>query len=171
MNADLHSDPVYREETILRYLRRALPEAAAVAWEDHYLLCDACFEEIGATQLLLDGLNLAPVAFGSVGDVAVMRFPRPTQLLGTSLELQALANAVRTRNESRVLIDLSSVSRIDSAGIGVLMNCYCHALRNSGALKLLHPTAPVREVLKITNLDSVLETFEDETAAIRSFSL
>jgi anti-sigma B factor antagonist len=169
VKVDLHADPIRREEIIRRYLQRTLPESAAGEFEDHYLVCDECFEETGATRLLLEALNLPALAASQVGDVAVLRFPVRTQLLRSSLALEALLDAVRIQNESRVLIDLSTVSRIDSAGIGVLMNCYCHVLRNSGTMKLLHPTAPVQDVLKITNLNSVLETFDDEAAAIRSF--
>ncbi|HTP85766.1 MAG TPA: STAS domain-containing protein [Bryobacteraceae bacterium] len=170
MIADLHVDPVYREEIILRYLRRTLGEPLAGEFEDHYLNCEQCFEEMGASQLLVESLRLPPIASTRVGDIAVLRFPQPTQLLGASLELTALIDAVRIQNENRVLIDLSTVSRIDSAGLGVLMNCYCHTLKSSGSLKLLNPTAPVKAVLKIAHIDSVLETFEDETAAIESFS-
>lgn len=169
MSVDFHADPIYREEIILRYLRRTLPEQLASEFENHYLACDECFEEIGATRLLMEDLSRPAVASERVGDVALFRFPQRAQLLRSSLELEALLDAVHIQNESRVLIDLSAVSRIDSAGIGILMNCYCHAMRNAGAMKLLRPTAPVKEVLKITNLDSVLETFEDEAAAIRSF--
>ncbi len=170
MSLDLHADPVYREELILRYLRRKLGEPLAGELEDHYLACNECFEEIRATELLTVGLDLPPLACNRVGDIAVLRFPQPTQLLGASLELRALATAVRTQNESRVLIDMSTVSRIDSAGLGVLMNCYCHALNNAGALKLLNPTAPVKEALRVTRIDSIVQTFEDETAAIKSFA-
>jgi len=49
------------------------------------------------------------------------------------------------------------------------MNCYCHAVKNAGALKLLNPDAPVKKVLSLTKIDSVLQSFEDETAAIASF--
>ena len=70
-----------------------------------------------------------------------------------------------------MLIDLSRVSRIDSTGLGVLMNCYCHAVKNAGALKLLNADAPVRRVLSVTKIDSVLQMFEDEAAAIASFEL
>jgi anti-sigma B factor antagonist len=170
MSIDLHRDAVYREEMLIRYLRCELREALEGEIESHYLDCEECFHEIGATRLLMEALKLPPIASRHVGGVAVVRFPLPTQLLRSSLELQALVDAVHIQNESRVLIDLSTVSRIDSTGIGVLINCYCHALRNSGAVKLLQPTAPVRQVLTIASLDSVLETFEDETAAIQSFN-
>jgi hypothetical protein len=51
------------------------------------------------------------------------------------------------------------------------MNCYCHAVKNAGALKLLNPDAPVRRVLSVTKIDSVLQMFEDEAVAIESFGV
>jgi anti-sigma B factor antagonist len=170
MSLDLHRDPIDREEIFARYLRRTLGEQLTAELEGHYLACDDCFEELQATRMLIEGLTLPAVAARQVGDIAVLRFHAPTELLGASRELQALIDAVHTRDESRVLIDLSTVSRIDSAGLGALMNCYCHALKNSGALKLLGPTAPVKAALKITRIDSVLETFDDESSAIDSFA-
>ena len=92
-----------------------------------------------------------------------------SQLLAASLELTELSKAIRVENDTKVLIDLSKVSRIDSTGLGVLMNCYCHAVKNSGALKLLHPDLSVKKVLNVTRIDSLLQSFEDEGAAIRSF--
>ncbi|HKE24804.1 MAG TPA: STAS domain-containing protein [Bryobacteraceae bacterium] len=169
MSIDLHRDAVYREELLARYLRRQLGETLAGEIERHYLACEECFVEIEATRMLMEALKLPPIASSHVGDVAVLRFPQPTELLRSSLELKAMVDAVHIQNESRVLIDMSTVSRIDSTGLGVLVNCYCHALRNSGAVKLLQPTASVKQVLKITSLDSVLETFDDEGAAIQSF--
>jgi anti-sigma B factor antagonist len=169
MSAYLHDDPVSREEVILRYLRRTLREPLLSELEDHYLVCDECFEEMGATRLLVESLDLPPLDCNRVGDVAVLRFPQPTELLGASLEMKALTDAVRTQSERRVLIDLSTVSRIDSAGLGILMNCYCHAMKNAGALKLLNPTGAVKEVLRMTRIDSIVQTFDDENTALRSF--
>ena len=77
---------------------------------------------------------------------------------------------VITSGTSDILLNLAGVTYIDSAGLGVLMNCYCHTLKNEGALKLLNPSARVKEVLRITRIDSVLPSFEEESAAIESFS-
>lgn len=166
---DFHRDPVVREELILRYLERRLATEEATEWEEHYLGCAECFEEMRATELLIRAIGMPVVGSRRVEDVTVLRFAQGTQLLAASLELSELERVVRTPNESRVLIDLSKVSRIDSSGLGVLMSCYCHAIKNSGALKLLNPEPRVRQVLNIARIDSVLETFEDEAAAIDSF--
>jgi anti-sigma B factor antagonist len=169
MSVDFHEDPVRRELIIARYLGRRLNAEQAGEWESHYLGCQDCFEEIRASELLIRGLGEPVVERKRVQDVTVLQFARGTQLLAASLELTELSNAIRLESDRKVLIDLSQVSRIDSTGLGVLMQCYCHAVKNAGALKLLRPDAPVRRVLNVTKIDSVLQTFEDEAAAIESF--
>jgi anti-anti-sigma factor len=170
MSVDFHGDPVLREQLIARYLKHRLTAELAEEWESHYLGCEDCFEEIRATELLIRGLGEPVVERTRVNDVTVLKFARGTQLLAASLELTELSQAIRLESDTKVLIDLSKVSRIDSTGLGVLMNCYCHAVKNAGVLKLLNPEVPVRHVLSLTKIDSVLQTFEDETAAIASFA-
>ncbi len=174
MSMDFHSDLVRREQLITRYLQHHLNPELADEWEGHYLACDECFEEMRATELLIRGLGepiveRKHIIVEHIKDVTILKFARGTQLLAASLELTELSKAVRLESDTKVLIDLSRVSRIDSTGLGVLMNCYCHAVKNAGVLKLLNPDAPVRRVLSMTKIDSVLQTFEDEAAAIESF--
>lgn len=171
MEKRFHDDPVFREEAILQYLERRMPEDLVEDWESHYLGCVACFEEMRATELLIQALGSPVVRRKRIEDVTVLHFAQGTQLLAASLELDQLAQAVRIPNESKVLIDLSKVSRIDSSGLGVLMSCYCHAINNAGALKLLNLEPRVRQVLEVARVDSVLETFDDEASAIQSFRL
>ncbi|MBZ5607701.1 MAG: STAS domain-containing protein [Acidobacteriia bacterium] len=166
---DWHSDPVLREDLIRDYVHRRLPDYLVEQFEAHYLDCDDCFEELRATELLMLGLGEPILERTLVNDVTVLRFVESAQLLASSLELTELANAIRLQNDTKVLIDLSKVSRIDSTGLGVLMNCYCHAVKNSGVLKLLNPDAPVKKVLSLTKVDGILQSFEDEAAAIASF--
>ncbi len=170
MSADFHGDAILREQLIARYLGHRLTAELAEEWESHYLGCNDCFEELRATELLIRGLGEPVVERTRVNDVTVLKFARGTQLLAASLELTELSKAIRLESDTKVLIDLSKVSRIDSTGLGVLMNCYCHAVKNAGVLKLLNPDVPVRHVLSLTKIDSVLQTFEDETAAIASFA-
>lgn len=171
MSTDFHRDLVLREQLILRYLRHGLSAEQADQWESHYLACGECFEEIRATELLIQGLGEPIVERKRINDVTVLKFSAGSQLLAASLELAELSKAIRLESDTKVLIDLSRVSRIDSTGLGMLMNCYCHAMKNAGTLKLLNPESPVRRVLSVTKIDSVLQTFEDETAAIASFGL
>jgi anti-anti-sigma factor len=169
MSADFHQDLVLREDLFRRYLERRLSADLRDQFESHYLGCDECYEELRATELLMRGLDDRILVRRRVRDVTILRFVENTELLAYSLELNELASAVRLQSDTKVLIDLSMVSRIDSTGLGVLMNCYCHAVKNAGALKLLHPDAPVKHVLSLTKVDSILQSFDDEAAAIASF--
>lgn len=165
----IHVDDVEREQLIVRYLTRKLDQPAADAFEAHYLECRDCYEQLRATELLIYALGQIVVERAPTAEVAIVRFAHRTELTRTSLDLRALLETVRLQNESRVLIDLANVSRIDSAGLGMLMNCYCHAVKNRGVLKLLNPNAQIKKVLNITNIDSVLPAHEDEKSAVESF--
>jgi anti-sigma B factor antagonist len=169
MSVDWHRDPILREGMIREYLGRRLSVDLTEDFEAHYLGCDECFEEVQATRLLIRALGEPIIARQRIDGVTVIRFQPNARLQAASLELCELANAIRLENDTKVLIDLSRVSRIDSTGLGVLMNCYAHAVKNSGVLKLLHPDAPVKRILSMTKIDHVLETFADEASAIQSF--
>ena len=169
MQTTFHADPIDREQLIVQYLARKLDPVQTVAFEAHYLMCDDCFEEIRASELLIGALGQSGLRRAQDRDVTVLRFSGPAELTCTSLDLKALMDAVEAPGETKVLIDLSTVSRIDSSGLGMLMRCYTHAVRNSGALKLLNPTRQVMRVLSMTHIDSVVPTFEDEQAALKSF--
>jgi anti-sigma B factor antagonist len=177
MEKTLHTDPVARERTFVRYLARTLSTTAAEDLENHYIGCDECFEELRATKLLIRELGGMPVESAVertlesalAGDVTVIRFTGSAQLTFSSSDLSALVRMVDTRGDTKVLIDLQKVSRIDSTGLGMLMQCYTHAVRNAGVLKLLQPTPQVKRVLSLTKIDSIVPTFDDETAALLSF--
>ncbi len=67
-------------------------------------------------------------------------------------ETAILCAAVRQKGRD-VTLDLTGVDTIDAAGIGALIS-----LQASGVyLKLLNPTAPVRDALRVTQVDSIFE--------------
>jgi len=55
-----------------------------------------------------------------------------------------------------VVLDLTHVDAIDAAGIGALVSLQAAGIY----LKLMNPTRQVREILKITNLDTIFEICE-----------
>lgn len=166
----VHDDPLTREELIRKYLLKRLGPAEAEAFESHYLVCEECFEELRASELLMSGLTQTALDRRQIQpDVVLLRFSTPVQLTRQSREATALLAGVLEQKDTKVLIDLSRVSRIDSAGLGVLMNCYSHAIRNHGMLKLLNPSPQVRDLLRMTQIDSVVETYDDVGQAVESF--
>ena len=80
-----------------------------------------------------------------------------------------LVHELIARNQKKILLNLAEVNFIDSAGIGTLTKCFIVAKRSGGAIKLLHLTTKIRDLLQITNLYTVFEVFSDEQAAISSF--
>ena len=167
---DYHDDQLVREELIRKYLLRHLDSRAAEVFESHYLVCDDCFEELRASELLLSGLSDSRLDQRRLNDVLVLKFAQPVQLTRQSREAMELLRGVLEQKDTKVLVDLSRVSRIDSAGLGLLMSCYSHAIQNRGMLKLLNPSAEVERLLRLTHIDAVLETYYDEKQALESFS-
>ena len=73
-------------------------------------------------------------------------------------ETTILCAAVQ-QNGRDVILDLSKVDAIDAGGLGALVS-----LRAAGIyLKLMDPTAQVREILRVTKLDSIFEICESES--------
>jgi anti-sigma B factor antagonist len=167
---DLHADPINREQVFRRYLRRGLDLASTEELEAHYLSCDDCFEQLRTTELLIYGLDQISVEHDRSKNVAIVRFLRPSELTSTSLDTAALVQTIVPQKDTRVLIDLTNVSRIDSTGLGKLMACYCHTVKNRGLLKLLNPNAHVKRVITLAKVDNVLQMIDNEQQALESFN-
>ena len=81
----------------------------------------------------------------------------------------AIRNVILT-GATNILIDLGGVHYIDSAGLGELIGAYATGTSRGVHIKLLHLQKKVRGLMQITHLITVFEVFEDEEAAIRSFT-
>ncbi|MFN0109542.1 MAG: STAS domain-containing protein [Blastocatellia bacterium] len=68
-----------------------------------------------------------------------------------------------------VLLNLANVPTIDSSGIGAMIKSFTSVKEANGKLKVMKPSRMAHQLLSITGLLSVLETFEDEKAAVSSF--
>jgi anti-sigma B factor antagonist len=71
----------------------------------------------------------------------------------------------------RILLDMADVTYIDSSGLGELVAAYTTVTNAGGEMKLLNLAKRVHDLLMITKLYTVFETFEDEASAIGSFSV
>jgi len=84
----------------------------------------------------------------------------------------SLRNAIRRliqEGKKKILLNLAGVSYIDSSGIGELVSSYTTIGREKGQLKLLNLTQKIKELLVITKLLTVFDTYDDESAALNSF--
>ena len=69
----------------------------------------------------------------------------------------------------KMLINLGQVTTIDSSGVGELVSAFTTATNRGGKLKLVNLPPKVNDILQITQLITVFETFDDEEEAVRSF--
>jgi anti-sigma B factor antagonist len=162
-------EPIEREEVIAKYLSRSLDSEAVEEFEGHYLGCDECFDELRVSERLAADLRASNMTWKQSGGVSVLQFRANAELTHSAQELEELRREVLEQSDSRVIIDLSRVTRIDSAGLGQLMSCYSHLVRNRGALKVLNPTPEIRKLLDMTGISTLIPSFEDEHEAVRSF--
>jgi anti-sigma B factor antagonist len=72
--------------------------------------------------------------------------------------------------KKKLLLNLAEVSYIDSSGIGEMVSGFTTVTNAGGQVKLLNLTKRVKDLLQITKLYTVFEVFDDEAAAVRSFT-
>jgi anti-anti-sigma factor len=162
-------EPIEREQVIAKYLSRSLDAEGVEEFEGHYLGCDECFDELQVSERLAADLRASNLSWNQTEGVSVLRFKANAELTHSAQELDELRREVLEQRDSRVIIDLSHVTRIDSAGLGQLMSCYSHLIKNRGALKVLNPAPEIRKLLDMTGLSTVIPTFQDEREALNSF--
>jgi len=70
----------------------------------------------------------------------------------------------------KLLLNLGDVAYVDSAGLGEIVQAYATVNKNGGTLKLLNVTKRIKDLLSITKLLTVFDTFDNENEAVRSFN-
>jgi anti-anti-sigma factor len=65
---------------------------------------------------------------------------------------------------------MRGVTRLDSAGIGMIVSTFLTTFRHGGRLKLLHLTDRSGHLMYVTKLFTVFEIFDSEEAALQSFA-
>lgn len=73
--------------------------------------------------------------------------------------------------KTKVLINLTKVPYVDSGGLGELVHCSVSAKKKTGAVKLMGLASRITDLLAITRLVTVFDTFDAETAALDSFGV
>jgi anti-sigma B factor antagonist len=73
------------------------------------------------------------------------------------------------QGKKNILFNLAQVSYVDSAGLGAIVSAYTTVTREGGSLKLANVTKKLQDLLSITKLLTVFETFDSEDEALRSY--
>ena len=104
-----------------------------------------------------------------VEDVTILDFKGRERIRGVSLALHKSIGSLAEEGNTQVLLDLAGVQRIDSSGLGELIAGHVTLGQKGGALKLMHMTESVRELMTITKLLTVFDIYDDEPKAVASF--
>jgi anti-sigma B factor antagonist len=106
----------------------------------------------------------------TVSDVTVLDL-KGKMTLGEGDELlKDKINSLLSDGKKRLVLNLEGVPYIDSAGLGEIVRTFTTVSRQGGKLKLLNLTKRIEDLLSITKLLTVFETFDSEADAIKSFS-
>jgi anti-sigma B factor antagonist len=73
------------------------------------------------------------------------------------------------QGQKQIVVNLAGVSYMDSAGLGELVRSHATATQQGALLKLTNVTKRLQDLLVITKLSTVFDSYDDEAAAIASF--
>jgi anti-sigma B factor antagonist len=105
-----------------------------------------------------------------VNDVTILDLKGKITLGEGDEALKDKINSLVLQNRRRILLNLADVPYIDSAGLGEVVRTYTTVSRQGGQLKLVNLTKRITDLLAITKLLTVFETFESEADALKTFS-
>jgi anti-sigma B factor antagonist len=110
------------------------------------------------------------IAERGAGDVTILHLTGEITLDDGDLAYGRKINELLERNQTRILVDLSEVTRIDSSGIGMLAAKVKFVRDKGGDVRLLRLTNRTQNLVSMLKLTLVFETFEDEALALQSFA-
>ena len=103
------------------------------------------------------------------GDVTILDLTGEVRLGDSSVALRDSTRKLADGGKKKILLNLADVKYIDSTGIGELIASYTTVTRQGGQLKLLNLTDRIQNLLVITKLLTVFDSYDDEAEALKSF--
>ena len=104
------------------------------------------------------------------GDVTILDLEGKVTIGEGSVALRSAIWRLLGEGKTKILLNLGSVGYIDSSGIGELVSSFTAVNKEGGTLKLLNLTQKIQDLLAITKLLTVFDTFDDEASALSSFN-
>jgi anti-sigma B factor antagonist len=102
--------------------------------------------------------------------VVILELRGPLQMGVECKRLEMAVDELLREKKTRVVLDLSNVSKVDSGGVGKIVNCLSRLRVAGGALCLAGVTGMIGGVLKLTQVDRLVKIYPTALEASRSFS-
>jgi anti-sigma B factor antagonist len=109
------------------------------------------------------------IAERTSGKVTVLDLSGKITLGEGDVLLKDKLHSLLNQGHKQILLNLAQVSYVDSAGLGGIVAAYTTVTRDGGSLKLMNVTKRLQDLLSITKLLTVFETFDSEDEALRSY--
>jgi len=104
-----------------------------------------------------------------IGEVTVLDLKGRVRIAGGTTALHKSIRCLVQEGKTRILLNLSEVTHIDSSGLGELIASRVTVSNKGGEMKLSHLTEQMREIITMTNLSSVFDIYNNEQDAVASF--
>ena len=105
-----------------------------------------------------------------IGDVMILDLKGKLTIGEGDELLKDKINSLIQQSHRKLVLNLEGVPYVDSAGLGEIVRTYTAVQRQGGTLKLLNLTKRIEDLLAITKLLTVFDTFETEQEVLDSFS-
>ena len=105
----------------------------------------------------------------SVGAVMILDLNGKLVLGDGDTLLKDKIHSLVFQGRKQVVLNLGGVSYVDSSGLGALVAVSLTAKNNGGAIKLLNLTKRIQDLLSISKLLTVFDSFDNEDEAVKSF--
>lgn len=102
--------------------------------------------------------------------VAIIRLEGEIVLGAATNAFRSALRGALQADPKKVLVDLADVKFLDSTGIGEIVAGYTMAWEGQGQIKLCKLPQKIKDVLIITRLSTVFETYETEEEALGAFA-
>jgi anti-sigma B factor antagonist len=114
--------------------------------------------------------DLVTVSERTSGPVIVLDVKGALTLTDGADLLRDKVRSLLQQGLKHMLVNLGQVPYMDSGGLGELVQSYATVTRQGGQLKLLNTTQRINDLLVITKLSTIFDLFDNEAAAVRSFT-
>jgi anti-sigma B factor antagonist len=105
----------------------------------------------------------------AIGDVTLLDIVGKLVMDRSAQHLKDKINSLISQGRTHIVLNLNNVPYIDSSGLGQLVASYGSVRKTGGALKLLNVSSRNHDLLAITRLVMVFESFDSEAEAVESF--
>ena len=103
------------------------------------------------------------------GDVTILDLTGSVRMGEGAVSLRNAIRGLVDQGNKKILLNLGGVKNVDSSGIGELIANYTTISRDGGQLKLLNLTDKIQNLLVITKLLTVFDSYDSEPDALNSF--